>query len=1371
MILIGPMTPAGVISAVILSFSLTLCPRIALAESTAAITALDWQRDAGGPGLVATLELSGTCSPERIRLLLDVDGASRGESRIGGDFMVEGPHLYQHAGAGDWSWKPLGAAATILSSNRLAVHVSPFPATATVRVVAEITGEDWTTRSRFPEHGVSSFKPADLPAVDWFRLTGATIDPSLDLLSAKPFRSSAGGIGFLVTVGGNPDVSRIRILIDTNGTSSGWSDYGIDVMSEGALTFCYPEMETEWRWNSLGEVISAVESNTIVIVLPDIHIPGDFRWYVETFNTNWDVIRRFPAQGVMSSTGSVLSDTPALLAPPPPDMSALLSHTRLTLSRRFVADYQNKPWRAVSTPLAFPRISVPGSSETAEFYLEYVDGRSGHSQRLNPERVEQAGDSTRWSGRIDEQATWSVFLSPGAPGEIDIVGAVESVTDRCFRITAGLTYPGAAWTWHDDVAFSEKMDGGSSYMHDYASPYGLTQRRSYYPFAVISSPDAILIAETDGREPRQFQIEARSADNGIAIHYDMAATSATEHFPGLATFHARFRSEPRGEVDPFRAALQSWYARDPDWAMARSPKHGLWLPFTGINTIAGAEDFHFSFFEKVGSLGEDVDAAHAAGVMTFAYTEPWLYWLPLNDSSKWNRRAAVDRMQEISASGFGKDRDFASAGFLGASRDADLNPRITFLNTPWSNGGRMEVNTDPELPVNSNQTINRAMAEWRYVRSVITDPRVDGIYLDSMSAMETIDYNAQALRVADYPATFVLGDLKPGIAMPIQAVEFTSALGSYLKEHGKYLMGNFPCWKFPFFMPYIDVPGEETTWYSGDRFTPLSDRELNYRRAMSGQKPFGFLQAAHFEQLTEADMEKYFRECLFFAFMPSFFSHDGANDPYWVDPTLYERDRPLFRKYLPLTIRLSEAGWQPVPSLRTDSENLRFEQFGAAGDDTFYITIRKTGGSDQPDALHLNAAAGQRIAYDMFTGRTKSIGPRQELSIFLASGEITCLALTRPDVLPSEISKFQASISNDLVYASAVENLSSINRELEAGLTCVVAQVSPVVEGDPIGLQISIKNSRKQPVTFIGIEGGTTQATSVEISPGASFVADIPGSVQRDGDGWIRLAWQVDLGDGIDEFARVFRPETIAPFAVSAPSSRVHCTDDVAVLDYSVDNRGSRSQSVQLLWSRGVHGGTQSVEIAAGETSVFQLKVAKAGPGAEEVRATIAADQNVIHHSSTYVVFTPLVRHLGMEEGVRISADSAYSGYAPATLNDGVVEPAGLNWNEAAFATAETTEPHWIRYDFPSACTVSNVIAHWNREGGVTYASRCGEVWAMLDSGELRKVGDFVNDTPTPKTVIAFPPVSATRIELRQPSSCGSRERPGLLWVTELEAE
>ena len=99
------------------------------------------------------------------------------------------------------------------------------------------------------------------------------------------------------------------------------------------------------------------------------------------------------------------------------------------------------------------------------------------------------------------------------------------------------------------------------------------------------------------------------------------------------------------------------------------------------------------------------------------------------------------------------------------------------------------------------------------------------------------------------------------------------------------------------------------------------------------------------------------RRCLFYGMYPGFFSADASSKHYFRNPDLYNRDRPLFRKYVPLCKRAGEAGWQPITLARSDNTALWLERFGAN-----LITVFNPG--EQSQEGRISASIGAASAYD-----------------------------------------------------------------------------------------------------------------------------------------------------------------------------------------------------------------------------------------------------------------------------------------------------------------------------------------------------------------------------------------------------------------------
>ena len=99
--------------------------------------------------------------------------------------------------------------------------------------------------------------------------------------------------------------------------------------------------------------------------------------------------------------------------------------------------------------------------------------------------------------------------------------------------------------------------------------------------------------------------------------------------------------------------------------------------------------------------------------------------------------------------------------------------------------------------------------------------------------------------------------------------------------------------------------GTETDWNPGGTWRPMSDAELLYRRALCKGKPYCFLMNTRFEEFPHELVEKYMKRCLAYGMFPGFFSHNASQGHYFTRPELYDRDRPLFKQYVPLV----QAAW------------------------------------------------------------------------------------------------------------------------------------------------------------------------------------------------------------------------------------------------------------------------------------------------------------------------------------------------------------------------------------------------------------------------------------------------------------------------------
>ncbi len=162
--------------------------------------------------------------------------------------------------------------------------------------------------------------------------------------------------------------------------------------------------------------------------------------------------------------------------------------------------------------------------------------------------------------------------------------------------------------------------------------------------------------------------------------------------------------------------------------------------------------------------------------------------------------------------------------------------------------------------------------------------------------------------------------------------------------------------------------GTETDWHREGVWTPMSDGELLYRRALSKGKPFCFLMNTRFEDFSPELVEKYMKRSLAYGMFPGFFSHNAAEGAYFTRPQLFDRDRPLFKRYVPLCKRLAEAGWEPITMAHSSRIEVHVERFGTSLGPR-YLTVFNDSRQRQTAAVHLDQRWPERSSRELLSGR------------------------------------------------------------------------------------------------------------------------------------------------------------------------------------------------------------------------------------------------------------------------------------------------------------------------------------------------------------------------------------------------------------------
>jgi len=467
---------------------------------------------------------------------------------------------------------------------------------------------------------------------------------------------------------------------------------------------------------------------------------------------------------------------------------------------------------------------------------------------------------------------------------------------------------------------------------------------SQYPLATVASSGALTLAVPPDQY-RPFRLVYNRVTRQFFAAFDIGLSAVPTNFPQCATVEVwLYRSDPAWGL---RSGLAGFYQRFPAAFDRTFTNEGIWVAFADIRSITNIGDFGIRYHE-IGYNSAFVKFDDTNGIQSFRYvSEPWSYWMTMPTGiSNTNYNSVCNYLLSQNTQGVKAATATLSSGLR------DTNGLLNFFPAaqPWCPyGAAFYVNASPFI-ADPRYSITKFNNEWNStVRDVYNHPEngvLDGEYIDSFDAYATAaDYGSNHQRTTSFPLTYTGDSLALMTPLILGTYEMARAIAADVHALGKAIMANtlYTLWPgLPIGIGLFDFTGTEVNCFdAAGNFVPMSDSSLLYARALSGPRPYGYLLNTDFTKVSSAEMESYMRLCAVYAIYPSAFSADAASNNYFEQPALYERDRPFFRKYVPIIRALSVAGWLPVPDATVDNTNLGIEVYGAnAATGTRYLTVR-----------------------------------------------------------------------------------------------------------------------------------------------------------------------------------------------------------------------------------------------------------------------------------------------------------------------------------------------------------------------------------------------------------------------------------------------
>lgn len=582
-----------------------------------------------------------------------------------------------------------------------------------------------------------------------------------------------------------------------------------------------------------------------------------------------------------------------------------------------------------------------------------------------------------------------------AADHVSFEGEVRDLTrtDRAIGLSFLVPVDARGWSWGDDARRSRPIGSSGEFVNAVPLSSGATGSLSRYPVAAVFSGTIGIALAADPESAVQYRVGYHADLRKLFITYDFGLLPDAVDLPSRATFRfVLYRFDP---AEGFRGALAGLYSIFPARFARRCIDSGSWLPFTSPANIPRWEDFGFAFREV--ARGETLESPE--NLRAFRYTEPLGWWTPLPAEVPRSREAFLAKVREGVVDPAALPREAVERSVM---KTAHGLPRFAFRKEPWCDGVLWSLNPNPRLPGRANAALlwwNSEIKARDYLRE--SAPGAGGEFIDSAEgyAMAELDFDREHLRYSTVPPTFSSDSRVPVLFKGQMIQEYAKVAAREMRELGRFTFGNGAPHRFSFLAPWFDILGAEVDWFPDGSFVPPDDADLSFRRAMAYQKPCCILLNTRLSGLTPAGLEQYFQRCLLYGMFPSLFSHDAQNDSYWSNPALYERDRPLFRKYMPLIRRTAVAGWQPVTGIRVEPAAILLERFGPDGGGVHYITLLNPGRMEGDAELSLELfkppLSPPESARELLTDTTVPI--RQgRLRIDVPAGAVRLLEIRTP---------------------------------------------------------------------------------------------------------------------------------------------------------------------------------------------------------------------------------------------------------------------------------------------------------------------------------------------------------------------------------------
>jgi hypothetical protein len=631
-----------------------------------------------------------------------------------------------------------------------------------------------------------------------------------------------------------------------------------------------------------------------------------------------------------------------------------------SVQRGFTSAVGTTLWTKKTLTFTTSPLAISGSFK-AEVYsghgtswlddVQLVDVFSGKKPVAFGGSVSSSGGVLTHSASASGLSLSAKFTSIGSAIKVDTTLTSTTGTDRPVELSFRLPLNIPGWIWDNDFVTPTPIVAGTRY-ENLNTGFG-PQNHSIYPFATVrNSSSALSLAVPLVPQMNRFSYDTKY---GLRCTWDLGLSPAATKTPNKATLTFWiYSSTPKWGM---RAAAEKYYALNPASFTSNAPvDKGAWVLLGTGNTltsIPNSQDFGWGYNDGYGNI----DFANAKGLLALHYVDPsgWFHRFPTYEGGPQPPYSVLSGTLNTEAtSGTGGTTDsipvkemaqavinsspYNVAGLYQFSAKPYFWYKNTFQIYP--------VFADPDIPAPSmHSVIKKYSVDKRIDMATGSGNHLDGIFLDDVALVSNLENHRRALwAYSSSPPSFSYATRKVTLWGGFSTAEFLQSLRSYLHSKSLTLGGSIGGGNL-WFTPHLDIVGGEVRGFEA------LDRAYGRRTLGYGKLWSNLLVPEDDLPASAATVLAYMRQALSLGYFP------GFNGDYWKSSTAYERDRPTFKKYIPLIKKVAAAGWKPVPYATSSNPAVFIERFDNQTGNVFYLTAHNSGTATTTASLTLDGAA------------------------------------------------------------------------------------------------------------------------------------------------------------------------------------------------------------------------------------------------------------------------------------------------------------------------------------------------------------------------------------------------------------------------------